>query len=206
MNIYPTIHPMIHVVEQGGIYHSIGEQGQRVCESNADLGIFSDNLSIRVFNVLSCSNEGAQVEVLFRKDGETVRFIVRNGERGSCFTEMISEIPQQGEVKTFLDYFLKKQKERILPGNKISMTVKCTGQYVNFFDGNDGIGSNAQYEIMKIEGGSLPALVYEQAPLPDYVPRPFVGKRQRIHKVGNVIGEDAVEELEYLGVEIVRIK
>ncbi len=51
-------YPMIHVVEQSGFYHSVGETGERVCESSKDLAEFVANLSGVVRSSLSFRRDG----------------------------------------------------------------------------------------------------------------------------------------------------
>jgi len=98
--------PVIHVVEQNGFFHSVGEQGQSVCKSSMDLTIFAEDLYLTVDHYLSLCGEGARVEVYFRKDGEEVRFSMGKGPRNSRFIDMISEIPFGEEQKRLLDHFL----------------------------------------------------------------------------------------------------
>lgn len=103
------LRPMVHALKQGDLYHSVGSQGQRVSASNAELTVFAEDLSIVVENNLSGWNEGEQIEVYFESDRKVVRFVVNKGPRNSRFTDMVSEIPTEGDVKIFFDHFFKNK-------------------------------------------------------------------------------------------------
>ncbi|MDD5464583.1 MAG: hypothetical protein PHP62_05540 [Candidatus Moranbacteria bacterium] len=102
----------VSVVEQGGRYFSIGEQGQSLSPSDEDAAVFGEKLNKVLCKILNFGRYGDQIEVYFTRDEEMVRFILRNSERQKIVIQKVSEIPPKGsEAWIFLDQFVEEIKE-----------------------------------------------------------------------------------------------
>ena len=108
MNIKPLIHLMvIHVVEQNGVFHSIGEQGKRVCEPDRNLKKFAGNLGITVRCAISMGRLGDRIDIIFGQCNG-LRFSVEHGEKGSRPVTKVSKSPLEGRALEFFDFFVKE--------------------------------------------------------------------------------------------------
>lgn len=86
----------------------------------------------------------------------------------------------------------------------ISIKIRPTGDYVNLVE-DGGVASNQLHEIVAIEGGELPALEYEDAPLPN--PHAQAIKREgltrkKIRRVGSFIRDMEIDAFQELGISV----
>lgn len=116
-------YPRAIVIEQGGSYFAVGENGRNFCEPNQDLGMLAAALAKAAQGCVNgrmtrgSLEESSGVEVFFKDGNEQVLFLTKKDHgTGKILRYLCGKEPTQGKAKIFYDAFCNVQRQMNFEG------------------------------------------------------------------------------------------